>query len=107
MSINIMVGVLLDLMRAEQKLKAQFLAEKYEVSVRTIYRYIDNLSAMGIPVATSPGRNGGIYLTNTYAIKSLFFTRDELNIMTDLLENSSDPLASVTLQKINFIIANQ
>ena len=33
------------------------LAEKFEISVRTVYRDIDALSGAGIPVYTEPGRN--------------------------------------------------
>ena len=40
------------------------LAEKFEVSVRTIYRDIDALSGAGIPVYAEAGRNGGIHLMN-------------------------------------------
>jgi len=38
------------------------LAERFEVSVRTIYRDIDALSGAGIPIYTQTGRNGGIRL---------------------------------------------
>ena len=34
------------------------LAERFEVSVRTIYRDIDALSAAGIPIYAETGRNG-------------------------------------------------
>ena len=43
---------------------ASELAEKFEVSVRTIYRDIDALSGAGIPIYAEAGRNGGIYLMN-------------------------------------------
>ncbi len=39
---------------------AHELAEKFEVSDRTIYRDIDALSAAGIPVYTETGRTGGV-----------------------------------------------
>ena len=35
------------------------MAERFEVSVRTIYRDIDALSAAGVPVYVTTGRNGG------------------------------------------------
>ena len=38
------------------------LAERFGVSVRTIYRDIDALSASGVPVYTSQGAGGGISL---------------------------------------------
>ena len=44
------------------------LAEKFEVSVRTIYRDIDALSGAGIPVYAESGRNGGIRLMNTFVL---------------------------------------
>lgn len=42
------------------------LAQRLEVSVRTIFRDIDALSAMGVPVYTEPGRGGGIRLMEGY-----------------------------------------
>ena len=44
------------------------LAEKLEVSVRTIYRDIDALSSAGIPVYTEAGRNGGIHLMEDFVL---------------------------------------
>ncbi len=42
------------------------LAEKLEVSVRTVYRDVEALSSAGIPVYTEPGRNGGIFLLHGF-----------------------------------------
>lgn len=44
------------------------LAEKFEVSVRTIYRDIDALSEAGIPVYAEKGRNGGISLLDNFVL---------------------------------------
>jgi len=43
-----------------KKVKAQELAEKLEVSIRTIYRDIDAISLSGIPIVTYQGMDGGI-----------------------------------------------
>ncbi len=50
------------------KATAPELAEKFEVSVRTIYRDIDALSGAGIPIYAEAGRNGGIHLTNGFVL---------------------------------------
>ena len=42
------------------------LAEKFEVSVRTIYRDIDRISGAGVPVYSVAGRSGGIRLLDRF-----------------------------------------
>ena len=46
----------------KKKVTAPELAERFEVSVRTIYRDIDALSSAGIPVYCTQGKGGGIGL---------------------------------------------
>ncbi|MDE6699922.1 MAG: HTH domain-containing protein, partial [Acetatifactor sp.] len=53
------------------------LAEKFEVSVRTIYRDIDALSGAGIPVYTEPGRSGGIYLMDDFVLDRAVLSKSE------------------------------
>lgn len=44
------------------RVSAPALAREFEVSARTIYRDMDELSAAGVPVYAEPGRNGGFVL---------------------------------------------
>lgn len=44
------------------KSTAPELAEKCEVSIRTIYRDLDAISDAGIPIYATPGKGGGIFL---------------------------------------------
>lgn len=55
------------------KTSAPELAEKFEVSTRTIYRDLDAISAAGIPIYTTQGKGGGISLLESFVLdKSLF-----------------------------------
>ncbi|MBQ7933704.1 MAG: YafY family transcriptional regulator, partial [Lachnospiraceae bacterium] len=53
------------------------LAERFEVSVRTIYRDMDALSSAGIPVYTEKGRNGGIYLLSDFVLNKAIISEQE------------------------------
>lgn len=56
---------------------AKELSERFEVSVRTIYRDIDVLSMAGIPVYTTKGRNGGIHLTEQFVLNKMLVSKKE------------------------------
>lgn len=57
---------LLMTLQTHDKVTARELAETCETSVRTVYRDIDALSAMGVPVYSEQGVQGGYRLLNGY-----------------------------------------
>ena len=59
MKIDRLIGILTILMQKE-KVTAPYLAEKFEVSRRTINRDIEDMCKAGIPIVTLQGKNGGI-----------------------------------------------
>lgn len=82
------------------------LAEKFEVSARTIYRDIDTLSGAGIPVYAEAGRNGGIHLMNDFVLdKSVLSEEEKQEILTALQSiNSANKMSNPqTLEKLSAI----
>ncbi len=59
------------------KVTAKQLSEKLEINIRTIYRYIDALSASGVPIISDAGHNGGYYLMNNFIRAPLIFDIEE------------------------------
>lgn len=67
------------------KATAPELAEKFEVSVRTIFRDIDALSGAGIPIYAETGCKGGICLMNDFVLdKAVFSEKEKQEILAAL-----------------------
>lgn len=60
------------------KMTAKELADKFEVGIRTIYRDIQALSEMNIPIVAQVGHEGGYYLLSEYFIPPVMFNKDEV-----------------------------
>lgn len=61
----------------KNKITAKELADKFGVSIRTIYRDIDILCTSNIPVFTIKGNNGGISMMEEYTINKYILTDEE------------------------------
>ena len=68
---------ILMLLQLRDRLTADELAVEFEVSVRTIYRDIEELSAAGIPVYGDRGPGGGFQLLDGYRTRLTGFATDE------------------------------
>ncbi len=75
---NRLFGIIYILM-LKKTVAAKELAERFEVSVRTIYRDIELLSSMNVPVYMTKGKNGGISLLDGYKLDKAMFTEEEQN----------------------------
>jgi len=60
-----------------EKITAKQIAEKLEMNIRTVYRYIDTLSTSGVPIISDTGHNGGYTLLNNFIEAPLFFDFEE------------------------------
>lgn len=67
------------------KVTANELSEKFEVSVRTIYRDIDVISSAGIPIYATQGKGGGIEIADDFVLKkSLLSEKEQEQILVAL-----------------------
>jgi predicted DNA-binding transcriptional regulator YafY len=64
-------------LQARGRVSAESLARELEVSVRTVYRDIDELGAAGVPVYAERGRNGGFGLLDGYRANLTDFSANE------------------------------
>lgn len=62
---------------AKRKFTAQEIADEFNISVRTVHRYILDLSDMGLPIYAEQGRNGGYKVLTNRVIPPILFTEEE------------------------------
>ena len=92
------------------KVSAPELAERFEVSVRTIYRDVDALSTAGVPIYAIPGRNGGVALMEHYVLSKATLSGEEQDQLLTALRSLSGTLGTdseETLSKLSGLFHRQ
>lgn len=75
--IDRLIGIITILLQKD-KVTAPELAERFEVSRRTINRDIMDICKAGIPIVTTQGSGGGISILDGYKIDKALISEDEL-----------------------------
>ena len=86
------------------KVTANELADKFEVSARTIYRDIDSISSAGIPIYALQGKGGGIEIAEDFILSKLLLSENEKQqIMSALqgLDNTTKQHENELLTKLS------
>lgn len=76
------VLTILELLQAHPQMSGQEIAERLEVSPRTVRRYVSMLQDLGIPVEAERGRHGAYRLLPGFKLPPLMFTEDEALALT-------------------------
>jgi predicted DNA-binding transcriptional regulator YafY len=94
------IAILLELAKKE-KVTAKYLANKFEISTRSVYRYLNELESAGIPTFTIVGKNGGIGIEKNFALNSLLLTEEEKIILRKSLALIYNEKVKTIIQKLN------
>lgn len=90
---------------------ASYLAERFQVSVRTIQRDIVSISSIGIPIYAESGKYGGYSILQTYKVKNSDIRNEEQQMIIKALESLATSYTNATLEalieKYNAIIEKE
>lgn len=110
MKFEIMLRILFELL-SKKCIKAQYLADKYEVSVRSIHRYINCLELAGVPIYTLRGNQGGFAIIDTYKLSSTFMTVSEfeqvINALSAITEGLPNKELTNVISKLKATVKNE
>ena len=92
-----------------KKVSAKRLAEEFEVSQRTIYRDLDILESMGIPIERKMGFEGGISIIENFKLENINFSKSELTRIISILNNYyyKDSKTKLLIEKFKNIISDK
>jgi predicted DNA-binding transcriptional regulator YafY len=102
MKINRLLEITIILLN-RKSVTARELADRFEVSTRTIYRDLDVLSSAGVPVYTNKGNGGGISLLEDYSLNRTLLSEQEsesLILALKTLQATKFPEIDMALDKI-------
>lgn len=79
MQVNNRLFEIVYILLQKKKVTAKELAEKFEVSTRTIYRDVETLSGANVPIYATQGKDGGIALLDRFVLNKTILSEEEQN----------------------------
>ncbi|MDE7382714.1 MAG: HTH domain-containing protein, partial [Treponemataceae bacterium] len=79
MQVNNRLFEIVYILLQKKKVTAKELAERFEVSTRTIYRDVETLSRANVPIYATQGKDGGIALLDKYVLNKTILSEEEQN----------------------------
>lgn len=96
MKYEVMFKIMMRLLQ-KRKITAREISETYEVSVRSVYRYIEELIVCGVPIDVERGRYGGITIADTFRLPVGYFTREEYSATLNAIEAMASQISDKNL----------
>lgn len=110
MKLERLIAILFELL-SKKSVSATYLAQKYGVSTRSIYRYLSCLEQAGVPLYTQRGKNGGIRIVDTFRLSSTFMTKTEfeqvIKSLSAITESVPDATLSSAINKLKATIKRE
>lgn len=104
MKFEIMLGILFTLLE-KRKVNASEIAQKYGVSARSVYRYVDEMTVAGVPIDVLRGQNGGIFISDAFKLPKGMLTKAEygraIDAMLAMNEQLGDPDLESAIKKLS------
>ena len=99
MKIDRLIGII-TILQQNKTVTAPYLAEKFEVSRRTISRDIDDICKAGIPIVTTQGAGGGISIMDGFSLDTTVFTEQELTAIFTGLKSLDSVSYSASAERL-------
>lgn len=107
MKIDRLLGIIVTLLN-KKRISARELADKYEVTTRTIYRDMESINAAGIPIISYQGINGGWGIMENYRLDKQVLSFEDMSsliiTLTGVNKSISNKNIDSIIQKITSLI---
>ena len=98
------IGILLEL-ADKGCVTASKLANKFEISTRTVYRYLSEFESAGIPTECKRGRGGGVCIIKNATLESMLLTPHDKQLLQQALSTLPEENRLSLAQKLRLEIS--